>query len=207
MLVAVLPAQGIGPGALDDPARGLMFIATSNLPRLIDGVYLAIAAVFLVITLALEARLGGVATAPMQIGGAAGRVASGLFLLYAMLHVVGDALALRIYRHDPATAGSIYLTLRAVANAANAGALLAAGCTILLAGCAALAGRQLPRLLCSLLIVAGLAMSLSFVVLPIGLLGALLVPIWSIWLGVVLLRESPPDASGVRPVVPQNAQT
>ena len=32
MLVAVLPAQGIGPGALDDPARGLMFIATSNLP-------------------------------------------------------------------------------------------------------------------------------------------------------------------------------
>jgi hypothetical protein len=34
----------------------------------------------------------------------------------------------------------------------------------------------------------GLAMIVSFVLLPVGLLGVLLVPVWSIWLGMTLLR-------------------
>ena len=48
---------------------------------------------------------------------------------------------------------------------------------------------------------AGVAMIVSFVLLPIGLLGVLLAPVWSIWLGITLLRElrAAPAPSG-RPV-------
>ena len=33
-------------------------------------------------------------------------------------------------------------------------------------------------------------MIVSFVLLPIGLLGVLLAPVWSIWLGITLLQEA-----------------
>jgi hypothetical protein len=92
------------------------------------------------------------------------------------------------HQHDPAAGAAIYLTLRVVGNAANAGALFAAGWALALAGWAALRSNDLPKALGFLMLGAGAAMMWSFVLLPIGLLGILLAPVWSIWLGVALLR-------------------
>jgi hypothetical protein len=95
-----------------------------------------------------------------------------------------------MYQHDSAAGGVIYVTLRATANAFNAGALFAAGWALLLAGWAGRATNVLPTILGYLMIGAGLAMIVSFVLLPVGLLGVLLAPVWIIWLGMALLRGS-----------------
>jgi hypothetical protein len=66
---------------------------------------------------------------------------------------------------------------------------------ILLAGRAAITTQALHTLLGWLMVAAGLAMIGSFALLPIGLLAVLLAPIWSVWLGVALLRGSPATSS------------
>ena len=190
LLAVVLPAQGLGPGTLNNPATGIPFVAASALPLVIDAIYIGIAITFLLITLALYDRLRPAAPVMMPISAAAGLLASGLFLIYAMINIVGNPIAVSMYQHDTVAGGIIYVTLRATANAINAGALFAAGWALLLAGWSACSARSLPRLLGYLVIGAGVAMMVSFVLLPIGLLGVLLAPVWSIWLGITLLRES-----------------
>ena len=201
LLAVVLPAQGLGPGTLNNPATGIPFVAASVLPLAIDGIYIGIAAVFLLLTLALYDRLRSAAPALMQISVVTGILASGLFLLCAMINLVGNPIAVSMYQHDTAAGGVIYVTLRATANAFNAGALFAAGWALLLAGWAGRATNILPNVLGYLMIGASLAMIVSFVLLPIGLLGVLLAPVWSIWLGITLLRGSrATPAPSTRPV-------
>ena len=43
LLAVVLPAQGLGPGTLNNPATGIPFVAASALPLVIDGIYIGIA--------------------------------------------------------------------------------------------------------------------------------------------------------------------
>jgi hypothetical protein len=201
LLTIVLPAQGLGPGTLNSPATGIPFVATSILPLMIDATYIGIAVTFLLLTLALCDRLRSAAPALMQISVVTGVLASGLFLLYAMINLVGNPIAVDMYQHDSAAGGVIYVTLRATANAFNASALFAAGWALLLAGWSGRTTNVLPNVLGYLMIGAGLAMIVSFVLLPVGLLGVLLAPVWSIWLGITLVREARavPVSSG-RPV-------
>jgi hypothetical protein len=86
LLLIVLPALGVGPGTLNDPANGLPFVATSSLPVVIDFIYMGIAAAFVLITLALHERLSAVAPGAMQVSAAAGMIASVLFLSYGMIN-------------------------------------------------------------------------------------------------------------------------
>lgn len=189
LLAVVLPAQGLGPGTLNNPTTGIPFVAASVLPLVIDAIYIGIAVTFLLLTLALFDRLRAAAPARMQICVVTGVFASGLFLLYAMINMVGNPVAVSMYQHNTTMGGAIYVALRATANAFNAGALFAAGWALLLAGWAGRAANVLPNVLGYLMIGAGLAMIGSFVLLPVGLLGVLLAPVWSIWLGITLLRE------------------
>ena len=69
-------------------------------------------------------------------------LASGLFLIYAMINLVGNPIAVSMYQHDTVAGGIIYVTLRATANAFNAGALFAAGWALLLAGWSAHSARR-----------------------------------------------------------------
>jgi hypothetical protein len=190
LLAVVLPAQGLGPGTLNNPGTGIPFVATSSLPVAINAIYLGISVAWLLITMALDTRLRAGAPAVMQISAVAGLFASGLFLIYAMINIVGNPIAVSLYQNDAVAGGAVYVTLRATANAMNAGALFAAGWSLLLAGWSALRLYGLPRILSVLLIGAGLAMIVSFVSLPVGLLGVLLAPVWSVWLGITLLRGS-----------------
>ena len=190
LLVVVLPTQGYGPGTLNDPANGISFLATSRLPMLIDFIYLGIAVAFLLIVLALYERLSVVAPSIMPISVAAGLIASVLFLGYAMINFVGSSVAVSTQQHDAFLGSALYLALRTVANGLNAAALFAGGWAILLAGWAERASQHLPARLSYLMIGAGLAMMVSFVFLPVGLLAVLLAPTWSIWLGVSGLTKA-----------------
>ena len=189
LLAIVLPSQGFGPGELNDPAKGIPFIASSRLATAI--IYIGFALAFVPLTLALYHRVHAAAPLTMQLVVWAGITTSTLFLAYAMLNVIGNATVVSVYNHDALTGGAAYVTLRAAANAMSAGALFAAGCEILLAGLAALHTQRMPKVLGAVMLVAGSATLLSFAVLPLGLFGLVLAPIWSSWLGIVLLRATP----------------
>ncbi len=189
LLAVVLPGQGLGPHTLDDPAKGIPFAATSSLPVVIALIYIGNALVFVPLMLALYHRLQAAAPARLQVAVVAGLVASGLFLAYGMIPMVGNPVVVSTYQQDAVRGGAVYLALRVTANAMSAGALFALGWAISLIGWVALRAGGLPKMLSAIMLLAGIALIVSFALLPVGLIGVLLAPIWSAWLGVVLLRE------------------
>ena len=189
LLAVMLPGQGLGPHTLDDPATGIPFVATSSLPVMIALIYIGNALVFVPIMLALYQRLRAAAPAVMQVVVVAGLIASGLFLAYGMINLVGAPTVVSAYQHDAARGGAVYLALRLTANAMSAGALFACGWAISLVSWTALRGGGLPKLLSSIMLLAGISMILSFALLSVGLIGVLFAPVWSAWLGFVLLRK------------------
>jgi hypothetical protein len=90
---------------------------------------------------------------------------------------------------DVAAGTAAYLAVRVVSNALNTGAIFAAGWAILLSGWAARKTRGLPSGLAYLLMLAGTLSVLAFLVSPLSLIAPLLYIVWSIWLGIVLLRK------------------
>jgi hypothetical protein len=188
-ILMALPSIGLGPGTLDVPATGIPFIETSLLPTAISLLYLGMAGVIVLLALALVDRLKDVSPALMPIVSVAGTAAGILFLGYAMIDLVGHPATVSAYHADPAIGGSVYVALRAVGHALSAGALFATGTAIGLSGWSAWRSKRLPVALAWVLILAGGACVLSFIVLPLGLLALLMAPVWSIWLGIVLLQK------------------
>lgn len=189
LLAVVLPGQGLGPGTLYAPASGVPFIENSSLPALIAFIYIGISVGIVLIVFALYERLSAANPALMLLVAAASVVASSLFLGYAMIDLTGNPHVVSAYRDDPILGGAVYVALRTAGNALNAGALFATGLAIGFVGWVARSTNRLPKPLSYLLIVAGAATTLSFIVLPLGLVAVLLAPIWSIWLGVLLWRS------------------
>ena len=189
LLAVALPGQGFGPGTLNTPATGIRFLATSSLPVVLNLIYIGNSLVFVPIMLALFHRFRAAAPALIQVAVVAGLIASGLFLAYGMINVVGSPTVVSTYQHDPVSGGAVYLALRLTGNGMNAGAIFALGWAIALISGVALRAGGLPKVLSSMMLLAGISMILSFTLLSVGLIGALLTPIWSAWLGFVLLRE------------------
>lgn len=188
LLAGVLPSLGFGPGALNDPAIGVKFLATPW-PALIAFIYLGIALTFGVITLAMNTWFEPAMPALRQLLAASGLVAATLFLAYAMINFIGSPYIVSAYQQDPTLGAAIYLALRIIGNGINAGALFAAGLATWWIGWIGFRTGQTSKILNGLLLVTGVCTTLSFAILPLGLLGVLLAPIWSIWLGVLLLRS------------------
>jgi hypothetical protein len=189
LLAVVLPGQGYGPHLLDDPATGIRFVATSWLPVVLALIYIGNALAFVPLTLALAHRFRAAAPAVVQVIVAAGLIASGSWLAYGMISMISIPVVVSTYQHDAAGGGAIYLALRLTTNGMNAGAIFAAGWTISLVGWTALRVHGLPKLLSMLMLLAGILMILSFALLSVGLIGVLLAPVWSAWLGCALLRK------------------
>jgi hypothetical protein len=192
LLVAVLmylPSIGLGPGTLNDPKTGIAFIDGSVIPLAIALLYLAIGITAAVVLCALAGVTRGAQAILAHWTFVAACAAGTLFVGYAMSDIVALPYAAAAYHADPAVGGSAYVAIRAVGHGLSAGALFATGVGVMLSGIAGLGGLALPKVLSVLMIFAGLCAALSFLVLPLGLIGLLLAPVWSIWLGVVMLRR------------------
>lgn len=188
LLAVVLPQQGLGPGGLDDPTAGIPFVSISPLPTIINLIYLGIALAFIMIMLGLYERLQPLAPAVMVTVVIAGVIASTLFLTYAMLNFVATPKIVSLSATNVKMSEIVYVALRVTANAMSAGGLFAAGSALFLTSWAALKYDGLPKMLSVLMGFAAVSMILSFASLSIGLLGVILAPLWSVWLGVILLR-------------------
>ncbi len=189
VLLSLISSQGYVPGSGNNPAKALAFAASSPLPYIIYLLYAAVAMLIVLIVSALAERLNTGAAGLMRLAMVGASVTSALFLAYAMLGWVGEPTLVTTYHTDVAAGTAAYLAVRAVSNALNTGAIFAAGWAILLSGWAARKTRGLPSGLAYLLMLAGALSVLALLVPPLSLIAPLLYIVWSIWLGIVLLRK------------------
>ena len=190
ILLITIASQGYVPGSGNNPAKALEFAGSSPIPYMIYLLYILSALLIVLVVVALADRLQEHTPVQMQLAIVAASAAGILFLAYAMLGYVGEPMLIGVYQQDASLGTSAYLAMRVVSNALNSGAIFAAGWAILLAGLAAIRNVDFPKALASLLLLAG-GLSVSAFLIPIfSLLAPLLYIVWSIWLGVFLLRSS-----------------
>ena len=115
------------------------------------------------------------------------RIATGLTMF------IGTPRIADLYVTDHAQAVTAYAAFSAVTSGMEEGSRFAAGCFLILAGWTALAARDLPRPLAYLAIVVGVDQLLEVFVRPLapvfGLAAGIGLIIWSVWIGVLLLRS------------------
>jgi hypothetical protein len=190
VLLITISDQGYTPGSGNNPAKALEFAASSPIPYIIYLLYALFAILMTLIALAMADQLQTDAPTQMRFATVAASTTSILFLVYAMLGYIGEPTLIAIYRQDVVLGASAYIATRVVSNALNTAAIFASGWAVLLIGLAALRAEKLPKLLAGLMVLAGLLSILAFLIPVFALLAPLLYIVWSIWLGIVLLRKS-----------------
>jgi len=189
LVLMYLPSIGLGPGTLNDPKIGVGFMESSAIPSWIALLYLGIG-IATMIALSASARTFSVNDSALADWATlTAAVAGTLFISYAMSDLVALPYAVTAFHTDPVLGGAAYVAIRAVGHCLSAGGLFATGLGVAILGLAGLRGGVFPKALSLLMILAGLSAGLSFLILPLGLIGLLLAPVWSLWLGVVMLRQ------------------
>lgn len=149
--------------------------------------------VFLVVlALALYERLKAGAPAMAQTATAFGLIWAGLVIASGMVANTGISRVVHLYGHDPAQAGSVWLTLDFVVSGLGGEIEIAGGLWVLLVGWAALRARELRRALNYLGVVIGV-LGLLTVVPALDVLGPVFglgLIVWFVWLGIIMLRGS-----------------
>jgi hypothetical protein len=190
-LLITIASQGYVPGSGNNPARALEFAGNSSIPYIIYLLYALLAVLIILIVTALSDRLKEHAPVQMQLAMIAASATGIFFLAYAMLGYVGEPTLVSLYREDAALAMPAYMAMRVVSNSLNTSAIVAAGLAILLAGWAGIHAVNFPKALASLLAFAGALSVLAPVIPAFSMFAPLLYIVWSIWLGLFLLRPSP----------------
>ncbi|MGB3336967.1 MAG: hypothetical protein WBA73_07305 [Devosia sp.] len=189
-LLVALSILGLGPGVLNAPTAGMAFFQQSWLPGIIAMLYVALGINLAVLLGNLSAVASTKPTLARLISMCA--VAAGtLFVGYGMIDLVAQPYAIEAFALDPAIGSGAYVAIRAVGHALSAAALAITGAGILMIGIASIRRGEWPMLLSWLMIVAGAAYAVSFVVLALGLIGLLLTPIWAVWVASLSWADRP----------------
>ncbi len=192
------------------PEQYLAFVAENQtlvyLWNLIS--YWGSAITLVVMALALYERLKDGAPALAQVATAFGLIWAGLIIASGnlMLHNIGVLAGL--YATDPAQAATAWTALQSVEVGITSGNELVGSLWVLLLSVAALRTGQLSRALAIFGLALGLAGMLTIVPALYDSLVMVFGPgmvVWSIWLGIVLLRRKPAAARQVETVAPQSA--
>ena len=159
--------------------------------------YWGSAITLVIMVLALFERLKGGSPALMQTAAAFGLIWAGLIIASGnlMLHNLG--VVANLYGKDPAQAQTAWTALEAVENGIVSGNELVGSLWVLLLSLAALRTGELTRVLNYLGVVLGIAGILTIIPALAGTMIMIFGPgmiVWSVWLGIVMLRRSPSAA-------------
>ncbi len=150
------------------------------------------------LTLALYERLKADSPAMMQIATAIGLIWACIVIASGQVSNLGMNTVVDLYGKDPAQAVTAWLAIDSVANGlGSAGGEILGGTWILLVSWAALRGRGLSRALNylgALVGAAGLFSAIPVIGVPGTVIFGLGKMVWSLWLGIVMLRSSPDRA-------------
>lgn len=188
-LLITIASQGYVPGSGNNPAKALEFAGSSPIPYVIYLLYVLLAILIVLIVMALADQFKNHAPAQMQLAMIAASATGIFFLAYAMLGYVGEPTLVSIYRENTSLAMPAYIAMRVVSNGLNTSAIFTAGLAILLSGWAGIMAVNFPKPLAFLLVLAGGLSILAFIIPPFSLLAPLLYIMWSVWLGIFLLRS------------------
>ena len=147
-----------------------------------------------VLALALYERLKAGSPALAQIAAAIGLIWATVLIAYGMISNYGMGIVVNLYSTDPAQAGTVWLAIASVVDGLSAasGEILG-GPWVLLVSWAAFRAGELPKALNYLGVVLGVAGILSTIPalsLMLALVFGMGKIVWSIWLGIVMLRSS-----------------
>jgi len=157
-------------------------------------VYVVWGIFMIVLALALYERLKAGSPVTLQIATVIGIFWGCVIIISGMIHNAGMQNVVDLYGKDPAQAGTVWLTIDAVLAGLAGSNEVIGGIWILLVSWAALRTGEFSRVLNYIGVVVGVAGIISIVpalsdlFIYIFALGQI---VWFIWLGIVLLRNSP----------------
>ena len=151
--------------------------------------------VMIPLVLALYQRLKASSPAMMQIATVIGLVWACIVIASGQVSNFGMNAVVDLYGKDPAQAATVWMAIDSVANGlGSAGGEILGGTWILLVSWAALRGRGLSKALNYLGVLVGVAGLFSAVPVLFGALGIIFglgKMVWSLWLGIIMLRKNP----------------
>lgn len=187
-------------GAADvDPQQHAAFLADNQAVMYAWNltIYVVFGIFLVVLALALHERLNIASPRLVQVGTAFGLIWAGLVIASGMVANVGAGVVVDLYGQDPIQAGSMWLALDFVVNGLGGGNEIVGGLWVLLVSWAALRSARLPASLSYLGLVAGAA-GIATTIPALEVLGAVFglgLIVWFVWLGIVMLRERPGEAT------------
>ena len=193
----------VGIVGVVDPAKQVALMVDNQAIMYILNLlgYIVFGIVLVVVVLALYERLKPGSPAMMQIATAIGLIWACIVIASGMILNIGMENVVALYVTDPAQAATGWLAIGSVANGLGGGTEILGGLWVLLVSWAALRAGGLPKALNYLGVVISVPAIIS-VVPGLGGLGVILGGIfglgqiaWFIWLGIVMLRNSPRTAA------------
>jgi hypothetical protein len=182
------PAQKV---ALNVEKQTVNF-STNLLMYVFFGIFL------IVLSLALYNRLKSDAPAVMQVATAIGIIWAGSLIASGMVANAGLAMIIPLYAKDPAQAALTWQGIEAVANGlGNANGEILGGLWTLLISVAALRAGNLPKGLNIIGLLVGTVGIITIIPALNALTGVFGLGqiVWFVWLGIMLLRSNPSQAS------------
>ncbi|MBI4672981.1 MAG: hypothetical protein HY741_15100 [Chloroflexi bacterium] len=194
--LVLLPAAGLSPVDGQLPEAGTV-LAKNNNPTLVvlDLAALVLSQTIILIWAGLRDRLGGNAPNRSRLAMASASIASVLFVAGSVTSLNSRPMLATI--QDETVAVTVGLGLRTITGGLFGGGALMVGWAAILSGWAALSKGGLPKLLSWLLLISGVGLMLPLLpsaipspeaalLLYVGIAAKATIPIWTIWLGLLL---------------------
>ncbi len=160
-------------------------------------VYQVWALFLIVLVLALYERFKDDSPAMMQTATAIGMIWAGIVIASGMIFNIGMDNVVDLYDKNPDQATTVWLAIESVCDGIGGGNEMLGGLWVLLISWVALQAGKLPKALNYVGIVIGVAGIIS--ALPalgeVGMIFGLIQIVWFIWLGTIMLRDSPSAAA------------
>jgi len=180
----------------EGPLRHVAFLVETQTIQHIGNlvIYVAASLFLLVLVLSLHDRLKATAPSVMQITTALGLIWVTVVLAAGMVLNVGMETVIGLYRETPDAAATLWRAIDTVHNGLGGGTEIVGGIWLLLLSWTALKSHIFPVVLNILGGIIGLAGIVS-IVPGLGDIGGMVFGlgqiVWFIWLGIVMLRNSP----------------
>jgi Domain of unknown function (DUF4386) len=193
MFITILGPKGYGS---DDPGQIVAFFANNQAIMRVfyQIIYLVFGVSLIFLSLALYEQLKAGSPGLAQAVTTFGLIWAVLVIVIGTLSINNLSTVVRLYGENPARAATVWLTLDSVETGLGGGGgeTIVSALWFLLLGWAALRARELPRVLNYLGVVIGVAGILSVLALTdLTAVYGLGLIIWFVWLGIVMLRQSP----------------
>jgi hypothetical protein len=195
LLFTAFPAIGLTAKDLDS-GSGKFLEASAKYPAILASLPIALlagAVVTVVLALALQERWRNRSLQLANLVVAAALVLATLRIATGLTLFIGTPKIVDLYGTDHAQALTAYASFSAITGGLEEGSRFAGGFFMILVGWAALSVRDLQRPLAYLIIIVGVDQLLEVFVRPLapvfGPVAGIGVIIWSVWLGVLLVRS------------------